>query len=216
MECCAVNGLDKYFDQENAKQKVEEYLASGLEQRAQYMVAFLRDKGLAGQRLLDIGCGVGSLLLELLKGGAEKGTGVDASSAAIQAARDLAEKLQLSQKAEYQGMDFALRPETVSPADIVIMDRVVCCYPKMKELVIPAAQHAKQFFALTYPQDLWWVRLRIALENLFYWIARIEFRSFLHPPAEIFQTIVNQGFDPIFQQTSGEWQITIFQRQNPK
>lgn len=214
MECCTVNGLDKYFDQENAEQKVEDYLATGLEQRAQYMVDFLREKGLAGLHLLDIGCGVGSLLLEFLKAGAEGAVGVDASPAAIQAAKDLVEKLQLSEKVEYQDMDFALHPETVSPADIVIMDRVVCCYPKMKELVIPAAQHARKYIALTYPRDTWWERLQVALENFSYWMARVEFRTFLHPPTEIFETVVRQGFYPVLQQTSEEWHVVVFQRQS--
>lgn len=213
MECCTVNGLDKYFDAENAQQKVEDYLADGLEERARYIVDFLQEQGLAGHSLLEIGCGVGSLLLELLKAGAERGIGVDAAPAAITAAQDLAGQLGLAGRADYQVRDFAQSPEMVAAADIVVMDRVICCYPKMEELVVPAAQHANKFIALTYPRDLLWVRLRIILENFFYRLGRIAFRTYLHPPAEILSTVVHQGFQPVLQRVFGEWHLIVFERQ---
>ncbi|MBI2845811.1 MAG: methyltransferase domain-containing protein [Chloroflexi bacterium] len=213
MECCTVNGLDKYFDSENAQQKVEDYLSAGLEERAQHIVDFLKGQGLAGQSLLEVGCGVGGLLIELLKAGAEKGVGVDAAPAAINAAQGLAEKQGLSGKVEYQVLDFAASPNSLSTADIVVLDRVVCCYPKMRELVLPAAQHAHKFLALTYPRDLWWVRLRIMAENFFYWLSRIEFRTYLHPPAKILGAALEQGFQPVLQKVFGEWHLVIFGRQ---
>lgn len=213
MDCCTVNGLDKFFDQKQAKSDVQAYLQDGLDQRAQYILDFLREQRLAGQTLLDIGCGAGALLLELIKVGAQKGIGVDASPAYIAAAQDLATKLDMQDRVEFQVMDFAQSPETITTADIVLMDRVVCCYPKMKQLVIPAAQHAHRFLALTYPRDVWWVRLRIAVENLFYQLLRNGYQAHLHPPAEIKSTVLDSGFEPIFERASGEWHIDIFQRQ---
>lgn len=211
-DCCTVNGLDKAFDQTQANRDVEEYTTTGLDETAQMLLDFFREKGLSGMTLLEIGCGVGSLLLELLKTGAEKGMGVDASPPYIQAAKGLAEKLQPRPAVEYLVMDFALQPDEVEEADIVLMHRVVCCYPQMVELVVPAAQHALKFLALSYPRDLWWVRLRIALENIFYRMLRREYRAFVHSPAQIQTTIIAQGFQPVRQDLSGEWHVDIYQR----
>lgn len=217
MECCAVtvNGLDKFFGPWFAKLDTASYTRNGLTQRARYLIDFFKKDGLAGSTVLEVGCGVGALTLEIVKAGAEKAVGVDASPAYITAAEDLAQKTGLQNKVEYRLMDFAEKSETVAPANIVILDRVVCCYPDMRGLVIPAVQHSKKYLALTYPRDPWWMRLGAIFINFPLTLFRQPFRFFLHQPTKVISTISSQGFESVFQKTLGPWQLAIFQRQSP-
>ena len=67
---------------------MEEYIAFHLELAAQY----------GGRGVLDIGCGTGALLVELLKQG-HRATGVDISEAMVQVARRKLENLDAGQRA---------------------------------------------------------------------------------------------------------------------
>lgn len=212
MDCCTVNGLEKMFGPTMAKLDAQAYTKRGPSQISRYMVGFLQSQGLEGQSLLDIGCGAGALLLELLKAGAEKGVGVDASPAYIQAAESLSQKLQMHNRAQFAVMDFAQEGEKVAAADIVLMQRVVCCYPKMQELVVPATQHARRFLALVYPRDNWWMQSGAFLLNFGLTLIRREFRFFIHPPAEIMAIVLAQGFAQVYHRPSGPWHVAIFQR----
>lgn len=212
MDCCTVNGLDQMFGPTMVKLDVQAYKQRGLSQLSKYIVDYLQSQGLAGQNLLDIGCGAGALLLELLKAGAERGMGVDASPAYIQAAKGLSEKRQMQDRVEYQVMDFAQEGEKVAAADIVLMQRVVCCYPKMQELVVPAAQHARRFLALVYPRSDWWMQSGALLLNFALTLIRRQFRFFIHPPEEIMAIVLAQGFAPVYHRLSGPWYVAIFQR----
>ncbi|MFQ5859925.1 MAG: class I SAM-dependent methyltransferase, partial [Dehalococcoidia bacterium] len=167
MDCCSVNGLDQMFDQANARKELKAYWKKGLDKRARLLVDFLKAQDLAGSSLLEIGFGIGALHLELLKAGAGKAVGVEASPAYLQAARALAEQLGLQDAVVYQRMDFAQRGQEVAEADIVLLDRVICCYPDMVGLVTSSAQHARRFYALTFPRGAWWMRLAGFLFNAF-------------------------------------------------
>lgn len=213
LNCCTVNGLDQMFGPRMAELDVQAYTKLGLRGISKEILDFLQEQGLAGQSLLDIGCGAGALLLELLKAGAENGVGVDASPAYLQAAEGLAEKMQMQDRVSFRQMDFVQEAERVAPSDIVLMQRVVCCYPKMRELVLPAAQHARHFLALVYPRDTWWMKLGANFLNLGMVIIRREFRFFIHPPPEIRASVLAQGFSQVYRHLSGPWHVAIFQRQ---
>ena len=70
MDCCNVNGLNEIFNKSRAAKESRRYLRKGLDRRAAMVVGCLRDEVVAGASILEIGCGVGSLHMELLKQGA--------------------------------------------------------------------------------------------------------------------------------------------------
>ena len=93
MDCCTVNGLDQEFTRSWARKESRSYRKKGLNKRVGKLLGFLKAEGLREATVLDIGCGIGALHLELLKQGARKATGVDVSPAYIEEATALAQEL---------------------------------------------------------------------------------------------------------------------------
>lgn len=213
MDCCSINGLDKMFSKSAARHDLKAYLKKGLDKRARLLVDFLRDQDLSGASLLEIGSGIGSLHLELIKAGAANAVGIDASPAYIEAATSLAERLNLQHSVEYHAGDFVEQAPGVEDADIVLLDRVICCYPHMETLVAASAQRARRFYALTYPRVTWWLRVGRRFVNAGMFLLRREFRVFLHSPQEVIATVASAGLMPIVQEVSGVWHVVVFRRQ---
>ena len=215
MECCSVNGLDRIFNKSRARKESNSYLKKSLDKRARKLADFLKGESLSEATLLDVGCGVGGLHLELLKHGAGKAIGVDLSPAYVEAASSLARELGFQNVVEYHVGDFVEQERDIPTADIVLLDRVVCCYPDMEPLVTAYARHAQRLYALTYPRRTWWMRVAAFMMNLGLSVIRKQFRFFLHHPREMEATLASEGFTPIFRTTStaGIWQLAIYQRQ---
>lgn len=120
-----VNGLSEQFGKGYSSGQLAGYRKNGLGQRALTVIEFLQARGLEGKSVLDIGCGIGALHMELLLAGAERATGVDASPTNIAAARELAEELDLSDRVEERQGDFVKLASEISEADIVTLDRAI-------------------------------------------------------------------------------------------
>jgi cyclopropane fatty-acyl-phospholipid synthase-like methyltransferase len=93
------------------------------------MVEFLESRGIEGGTVLEIGGGVGEIHIELLKRGAESALNLELSPAYADVARQLLREAGLEERADWRLHDIAASPEVIEPADIVVMHRVVCCYP---------------------------------------------------------------------------------------
>jgi len=48
-------------------------------------------------------------------------------------------------------LDIAQNPDAVSSADVVILNRVVCCYADYASLSSAAASHARSLLVMSYP-----------------------------------------------------------------
>ncbi|MBI3240977.1 MAG: methyltransferase domain-containing protein [Chloroflexi bacterium] len=213
MDCCAhTRGLNTIFDEQNARNEVKEYWKKGIDKHARVVVDAVGARGVAGATLLEVGGGIGGLHAELLKRGAERATNVDISSAYISAAQSVAEKLGLQDRVEHRLADFAREADSVPAADVVILHRVVCCYPDMPRLVTTASQHANRLLALTFPCDAWYMRLFEKLGNVGLWLTRSNFRFFVHSPEAILSVAAESGLKPVQQKFSRPWQIVIFER----
>src|SRR6266508_5885567 len=128
----------------------------------------LRDGVIAaggGQSVLDIGAGIGALSLELLACGFSQATLVDASPAYQAAARRAAGEREMERRMEFREGDFVEMSPQIPPADAVVLDRVVCCYPAYPPLLEAALVHSQKVFAYSYPRERWYVRLAVHLEN---------------------------------------------------
>ena len=106
--------------------------------------------------------------------------------------------------------DFVALAEAIEGADIVTLDRVICCYDDMRTLVAASADGARRFYGLVYPRDTWWLRPLFALGNLVFRLRRSSFRIFLHPTAEVEALISAAGLRPAFHRRHGMWQVSVF------
>jgi magnesium-protoporphyrin O-methyltransferase len=102
----------------------------------------------------------------------------------------------------------------VAEADLVVMNRVICCYPDMPGLVKPAAERARRFLALTFPRDAWWVRLGVKLINGILAISGSGFRTYHHDPQAISAVVREAGLEQVYGAYSGPWEIVLFERQS--
>ena len=165
-----------------------------------------------GLTILDIGGGVGALHHLLLERGATAALDVDASRPYLDAARAEAERLALGDRVSFEYGDFVAIADRVGPADLVALDRSVCCYPDMHSLVGLAAARTRRRLGLVLPRDLAIVRFAIRVINLFQWLRRSEFRVHAHDHREIERVAREAGLDPVSKRTSGIWSILVYGR----
>jgi len=168
--------------------------------------------GVPGRSALDVGGGVGMLAFELLKRGASRVVLADASSANLEAARDEATRANLGDRIRFALGDFTAVAAALEPADIVVLDRVVCCYPEWKPLLERASDRCLKIFALSYPKNRLDVRLSIAFEN---WRRRWRgdpFRAFVHSPSQMRGTLEAAGLRHMRRTGTLFWRIDLYAR----
>jgi hypothetical protein len=143
--------------------------------------------------VLEVGGGLGTLELELLEAGAARATNVELSGGYEDAAAVLLSQHGLGDRVERRVADFAVEADVVEPHDVVVLHRVVCCYPDADALVGAAALHARRRLLLTYPRERRLTRLGSRLVNLWLRLTCCGFRTFVHPVARIAAAAEGQG-----------------------
>lgn len=212
MTNCQCQGIEIEFNTREAAQKLADYHKRGPAGTTRLLIEALQSLGVRGRTLLDVGGGIGVIQLELLKSGARSAVSVDASTAYVKAAQAEARRQGLNDRIDYHHGDFVALASGIPPADIVTLDRVICCYHDMPGLVGQSAEHARQALALVYPLDAWWVRIGLALENLFQRLKGSPFRAFAHPTAAVEAVLRERGLRRHSHSRSGVWQIAVYAR----
>ena len=188
------------------------YRKKGLDSTAQQMVGFLKERGIEGATVLEIGGGVGEIQIELLKAGAAHTVNLELSPAYDDEAERLLHEAALEGRVERRLHDIAVDPEGVEAADVVLLHRVVCCYPDYERLLTAAAQRARRLLVFSYPPRNALSRLFVSAENLFFRLMRREYRSFTHPPAEMLGVLTERGLSRTFAHHTLVWQVAGLER----
>jgi len=180
MVCCTgYCAAEAQFNHKVAERDLRRYRRRGADATTRLMLAELRRWPLEGRRLLDVGGGIGVISKELAGTGVASATIVEASPAYLEVARREAGSQYGTRPTQFILGDFAVIADTLPDADVVTLDRVVCCYPDAEALLRQAAERARQLLAFTYPRDRWYVRTLIVLENLWLRLTGEEFRAFV-------------------------------------
>jgi magnesium-protoporphyrin O-methyltransferase len=164
------------------------------------------------ETVLDIGSGIGPLSLGLLEAGVKHAICVDMSPAALAANAEEAERRGVGGRIERLEGDFVAVAPTLPPADLVVLDRVVCCYPAYAPLLEQATARSRRLLALAYPRDRWWVRLAMGIENAGRRIRGDHFRSFVHRPAAMAEVLQRGGFSRSRELSTFAWQMELYAR----
>ena len=212
MTGCQCQGIEVQFDSREAAKKLADYKRNGPAGTTRILIAALKEAGVEGRTLLDIGGGIGAIQMELLKAGARGAVSVEASTAYIQAAQQEAGRQGLQDRIQFHHGDFVELADGLPSADIVTLDRSLCCYPDMPALVGLSASRAQQLYALVYPRDTWWMRLGLSIVNRLQGLRRSSFRVFVHPTQAVETILQERGLRRRFYRRSGVWQIVIFAR----
>ena len=209
---CDARGCDKVFGKSFARRGAKRYRKKGLDKTARRMVAFLDSRGIEGATVLEIGGGVGEIGLKLLERGASRAVNLELSPAYEQEGRRLAREHGLEEHVTWRLHDIAADPDAIEPADIVLLHRVVCCYPDYRRLLGAAADHARRFVVFSYPRRNPLSRLFVAGANLLTRAFGEEFRAFVHPPSAMLAVARERGFRPVLTHRALVWQIAGFER----
>jgi magnesium-protoporphyrin O-methyltransferase len=209
---CQCQGIESLFDQRLAATQLEKVRRRGPPKTTRLLIEALRARGVQGRTLLDIGGGVGAVQHQLLASGLREATDVDASSAYLRAAKSEAERLGLETRVHYHYGNFLDLAQSIPPADIVTMDRVICCFDDMPGLVAQSADKARFLYGVVYPRDAWWTRLGVRMMNLGHRLRGNSFRVFAHPTAAVESILSARGLSRDYLGAAGMWQVAVFAR----
>lgn len=214
VDCCSPDDspFDRQFNARHAEDHLRDYRRKGPTGLTRALIEALSAGGIEGQSVLDIGGGVGAVHHELLRAGADAAVDVDASRAYVAAAREESERQGHADRVEYRVGDFVALADEIHPADVVALDRVICCYANMTSLVDRSAALAKVRYGLVYPRYTWLGRVAIALVNVGFRLSRSPFRTYLHRTAEVDAIITGHGLVRTLHRTSLIWQLAVYER----
>ncbi len=211
MNCSAhCSGVRDMFDTRTAQRDLRRYQRKGPAKTTRLLIDAVAQRGVAGRTFLDVGGGVGAIQHELAARGADGGTNVDASPAYLAVARAEAEKRGYAHRVKYVEGDFVARAPDLARADLVTLDRVVCCYPDMPALLGAAAPLSRRAIGLVFPRRTPLTRCVVALVNLIQRLRRHPFRAYVHHPADIERVLGRHGLSRRFLHDGLVWRVAVF------
>jgi magnesium-protoporphyrin O-methyltransferase len=213
VSCCRPpRGYTFVFSKRAARRDAKRYRKGGLDDTGEEMVAFLRERGVEGATVLEVGGGVGALQLELLKSGAARATNLELSPEYEDVAAELALEAGVSERVERHLGDLVADPGLTGEADAVLMHRVVCCYPDYDGLVGAASERSRRFLVMSFPRSRALIRLGMGAVNLAARLLRWEYRSWVHPPEAIVAAAERRGLTLVQESRGRIWQVAALER----
>jgi len=213
MSCCKqCEGIEDHFDHKTAKKDLESYRMKGPPKTTQLLIDALQSEDIEGLSLLDIGGGVGMIQHEMVRAGVEQVFNVDASTAFLKVAQEVASERGYRDRATYQYGDFVDVAERIPQVDIVTLDKVICCYHDMQALVSTSAAKAAKLYGVVYPRDSWPLRIVMIIINFLQSLRRHPFRAFVHPTKEVNSLIEGVGLRQRSRRFAGIWQVVVYER----
>jgi magnesium-protoporphyrin O-methyltransferase len=212
MSCCSGKGCDEFFNDRVARRDARRYGRKGLDGTARRLVELARGRGVEGKTVLEVGGGIGAIQLELLQAGAVRAVNVELSPAYDPYAAELLHVNGLDERVDRRVLDFAEGADELDAADVVVLHRVVCCYPNYETLVGAAADHARDQLLLTFPRDAWWMRLGLGMINRLQRLRRKAFRVYLHAPEAIVGVASSHGLELATRERTRLWELVDFER----
>ncbi len=209
-------GIAETFD-DLAHDRCCKYKSNGLTASSQVLLDFISKNGLVGKTVLEIGCGTGFFALETIRSGAVSCMGVDLSSAAIHEANEFAKESGLQDRARFEVSNAASTRQPAS--DVVVMDKVLCCYPDSDALLKTASDSSKELLGFVVPRDEGLMKpamkIGAALINLVEKLRKSGFRLYLHPLRSIDQLLSESGFQQANKAKSRFWLVFLYKRSGP-
>jgi magnesium-protoporphyrin O-methyltransferase len=200
------------FGEDDAKADIRAYHRRGPANQTKLILEAVRSLRLKDAVLLDVGGGIGAIHHELLEDVAREATHVDASSAYLKIAAEEAKRRGHSERVIFIHADFTDVAADLPQADVVTLDRVVCCYPDFRSLLSAAAEKSRHAIALTYPRETWYLRIGEKVINFLQGLRKDPFRMFLHPVAEMEALLKSEGLQKVSVRRLFVWEMALYQR----
>ena len=210
--CC--DATDAHFGAAHAVRDLKRYRKRGPDPTTAFVIESVKGLGVQDASLVDVGAGIGAIHHALIPDTCDQVTHVDLSVSYLKTARQETERLGHADRVRFVHGDLVSSAHDVPISDIVVLDRVVCCYPDYRQLLGEAINKCHRILALSCPRDTWFVRFEFVLDNLKRVIMRDPFRSFVHPTDEMEGLITAAGFEQYARRDSFFWRTVVYQRRN--
>ena len=209
-DCCFDDWVDNW-----SKQAKKKGTAAGV---TAPLLSALEATGLEGRSILDVGCGIGDLVTSALTRGASQAFGIDLSSKAVEEARRLARERGVADRTTFEVGDGA--DASLPKSDVVVLNRVFCCYPDIDGLLGNSLSAAGTTYAFTTPRSRGLsgavVRFQNVFGNLWYRMRAKKFqgfRTFVHDVDRIDARVRAAGFLPIeSRRRRFVWHLAVYVR----
>jgi magnesium-protoporphyrin O-methyltransferase len=209
-DCCFDDWVDHWSRQAKKKDTVAGVTAP--------LLAALEAAGITGKSILDIGCGIGDLATEAASRGASQAFGIDLSTKAVEEARRLASERGVADRVTFEVGDGA--EASLPRADVVVLNRVFCCYPNVDGLLDNSLSAAGTTYAFTTPRSRGpsgaIVKVQTWFDNLWYRVRERKFqgfRTFVHDVGKIDARVQAAGFRPVqTQRRRLVWHMAVYVR----
>jgi cyclopropane fatty-acyl-phospholipid synthase-like methyltransferase len=171
--------------------------------------------GIGGLSVLEIGSGVGELARELVRRGAKTVDGIDLSPESVRIATAATEEEGLAEVVTFTVANGATVPLTRH--DVVVLDRVICCYPNAFELLSHTTSAAGRIYAFKLPhyegllRKIIW-KIAFAAENSYHALRRRGFRAYLHDVDRIDKWLKDAGFSMTERFSRRGWLHAVYVR----
>jgi 2-polyprenyl-3-methyl-5-hydroxy-6-metoxy-1,4-benzoquinol methylase len=205
-------GCANVFGSREAENDLKRYRKQGPESTTRELIDAIVAEGVEGATLLDIGAGVGAIVFELLGAGASSALSIDATEAYVDAVRGEAERRGLADRLTGRLGDFVALASEIEPADVVTLDKVVCCYPDMPALLGRASERARRMVGLVYPRRTWWNRVAARVLAAWGWLTRDPTRWYLHQPVDIDRLMAAAGYERHNIARDLIWHVVLYRR----
>lgn len=211
-ECCDPASYRATFDEKGARRRLRDYRKRGLDPIASDLVEFLVERGVAGMTVLEVGGGVGDLQVELLRAGAMRSVNVELSDGYESVAAELLAAEGLGGKVERRLGDFVEEAPLIEPADIVVLNRVICCYPFLDRMMDAATEKTRALLALAMPRDHFIGHVFVGVTRLMSRVRTGYVPAYLHPVAAVQAKAAAAGMHRVHLERSLLWQGMVFAR----
>jgi magnesium-protoporphyrin O-methyltransferase len=212
MTCCHRESIEKQFGRAEVDRMLRRFRRRGPDKSTRLLLSALKSANGSAESVLDIGGGVGAIHHALLDEGVREAVEVDISGASIAAAEEEARRRGHEGRVRFVHGDFLDVATSIEPADIVTLDRVICCYPDMERLVAASAEKTKRLYGAVYPRDNWWMRMGVVGINAWQRLIGSDFRAHMHSPHAIDRALASRGFALRSRQRTIAWEVSVFDR----
>ena len=210
--CCDDDLVRLGYDGLNARADLQRWREGRLHPPTTELIDIILAEGVEDARVLDIGAGVGAVHVALLEAGATAAIDVDASREFIATAGAEAKRRGLRGRVEYRHGDVVELAADLPPVDIVTLDSVICCYPYLEPLLAAATRSRPRLVGITYPRDVWWMRVFMRLYNLVQAVRRSPVRYFVHRHAQLQQWMSAAGYRNVHDGGIRRWRVVLYRR----
>lgn len=212
MSCCRALPCEEMFKPRMARRALNRYRSRGLDRLDRHVLATASAGGVEGSEVLEIGGGIGAIQSELLDSGARRGEIVELVSAWEPYAAELAQEKGQAEQTVFRIADVLEEPGTVERADVVVLNRVVCCSPDGVELARSAARLTRRTLVLTFPRNALWLLVGARLLNTAFGVMGRSYRLFLHPPSALVAAARAEGLTLEDEGRTFAWEYMGFRR----